>query len=226
MHSRWPKKISPEFVVLDVIPLVPCQYRESEERRSRQAVESLIPEQAKDWCTRRTVASWEYPSECPRIPFSFRGVLDVRATAINEERELAATRALADLAKEGVADSVCRAYGVTQLKFGREYLIPKPFDPRVLMWEVSSVAEAVIQMITCKGEVFFLPTPASTANRRPKIWTRSRSARHTCPSLRYHTASGDVRSSRFSTLPRSRLSTRRKMKPVRIRARIFRSNRN
>ena len=60
-----------EFIVLDVIPLVPCQYRESEDRCSRQAVESLIPEQAKGWCKRQTVASWEYPSECPRIPVHF-----------------------------------------------------------------------------------------------------------------------------------------------------------
>ena len=114
------------------------------------------------------------------FPFIFRAAPDVRATALNEERELAATRALADLAKEGVPDSVCRAYGVTQLKFGRECLIPKPFDLRVPMWEASSVAEGVMRMITRKEEVFFLPAPASTSNLRRKIWTRSRSARHTC----------------------------------------------
>jgi malate dehydrogenase (oxaloacetate-decarboxylating)(NADP+) len=59
--------------------------------------------------------------------------------------KLAATRALADLAKEDVPDSVRRAYGMEQLEFGREYLIPKPFDPRVLVREASAVAEAAIR---------------------------------------------------------------------------------
>ncbi len=79
------------------------------------------------------------------FPFIFRGALDVRATAINEEMKLAATRALAALAKEDVPDSVCRAYGVERLSFGREYLIPKLFDPRVLVWEASAVAEAAMR---------------------------------------------------------------------------------
>ena len=76
----------------------------------------------------------DYPNQVNNVlgfPFIFRGALDVRATAINEEMKLAATHALADLAKEDVPDSVCRAYGVPRLQFGREYLIPKPFDPRV-----------------------------------------------------------------------------------------------
>ncbi len=79
------------------------------------------------------------------FPFIFRGALDVHATAINEEMQLAATHALADLAKEDVPDSVCRAYGVERLHFGKDYLIPKPFDPRVLIWEASAVAEAAIK---------------------------------------------------------------------------------
>jgi malate dehydrogenase (oxaloacetate-decarboxylating)(NADP+) len=58
--------------------------------------------------------------------------------------KLAATRALAALAKEDVPDSVCRAYGVERMKFGPDYLIPKPFDPRVLIWEASAVAEAAM----------------------------------------------------------------------------------
>src|SRR4051795_8533745 len=90
----------------------------------------------------------DYPNQVNNVlgfPFIFRGALDVRATAINEEMKLAATRALADLAKEDVPDSVCRAYGVARLQFGREYLIPKPFDPRVLMWEASAVAEAAMR---------------------------------------------------------------------------------
>jgi malate dehydrogenase (oxaloacetate-decarboxylating)(NADP+) len=90
----------------------------------------------------------DYPNQVNNVlgfPFIFRGALDVRATAINEEMKLAATRALANLAKEDVPDSVCRAYGVERMKFGREYLIPKPFDPRVLMWEASAVAEAAMR---------------------------------------------------------------------------------
>ena len=79
------------------------------------------------------------------FPFIFRGALDVHATAINDEMKLAATRALAALAKEDVPDSVCRAYGVEHMKFGPDYLIPKPFDPRVLIWEASAVAEAAIK---------------------------------------------------------------------------------
>ena len=79
------------------------------------------------------------------FPFIFRGALDVRATTINEEMKLAATRALANLAKEDVPDSVCRAYGVARLEFGPDYLIPKPFDPRVLVWESSAVAQAAME---------------------------------------------------------------------------------
>jgi len=85
----------------------------------------------------------DYPNQVNNVlgfPFIFRGALDVRATTINDEMKLAATRALAALAKEDVPDSVLRAYGVDRLEFGREYIIPKPFDPRVLIWEASAVA--------------------------------------------------------------------------------------
>lgn len=78
------------------------------------------------------------------FPFIFRGALDVHATAINEEMKLAATHALAALAKEDVPDSVCRAYGVECLRFGPDYIIPKPFDPRVLVWESAAVAKAAM----------------------------------------------------------------------------------
>ncbi len=79
------------------------------------------------------------------FPFIFRGALDVHATAINEEMKLAATHALAALAKEDVPDSVCRAYGVECLRFGPDYIIPKPFDPRVLVWEAAAVARAAME---------------------------------------------------------------------------------
>jgi malate dehydrogenase (oxaloacetate-decarboxylating)(NADP+) len=90
----------------------------------------------------------DYPNQVNNVlgfPFIFRGALDVRATVINEEMKLAATRALADLAKEDVPDSVCRAYGVVRLEFGADYLIPKPFDPRVLVWESAAVAQAAME---------------------------------------------------------------------------------
>ncbi|MGB7493249.1 MAG: NADP-dependent malic enzyme [Candidatus Acidiferrum sp.] len=94
-------------------------------------------------CTGRT----DYPNQVNNVlgfPFIFRGALDVHATAINEEMKLAATHALADLAKEDVPDSVCHAYGVDRIRFGPEYIIPKPFDPRVLVWEASAVAKAAM----------------------------------------------------------------------------------
>jgi malate dehydrogenase (oxaloacetate-decarboxylating)(NADP+) len=90
----------------------------------------------------------DFPNQVNNVlgfPFIFRGALDVRATTINDEMKLAATRALAGLAKEDVPDSVLRAYGVERLAFGREYIIPKPFDPRVLIWEASAVAQAAME---------------------------------------------------------------------------------
>jgi malate dehydrogenase (oxaloacetate-decarboxylating)(NADP+) len=90
----------------------------------------------------------DYPNQVNNVlgfPFIFRGALDVRSKAINEEMKVAAARALAKLAREDVPDEVCRAYGVEQLRFGREYLIPKPFDPRVLIWETVAVARAACE---------------------------------------------------------------------------------
>jgi len=95
-------------------------------------------------CTGRS----DYPNMVNNVlgfPFIFRGALDVHATAINEEMKLAASHALADLAKEDVPDSVCRAYGVERFAFGPDYIIPKPFDPRVLVWEASAVARAAME---------------------------------------------------------------------------------
>jgi malate dehydrogenase (oxaloacetate-decarboxylating)(NADP+) len=89
----------------------------------------------------------DYPNQVNNVlgfPFIFRGALDVRATTINDEMKLAATRALASLAKEDVPDSVLRAYNVDRLEFGRQYIIPKPFDPRVLICEASAVAQAAM----------------------------------------------------------------------------------
>lgn len=90
----------------------------------------------------------DYPNQVNNVlgfPFIFRGALDVRARAINEDMKIAAARALADLAKRGAGDSVAKAYGQTYFKFGPEYIIPKPFDPRVLVWESAAVAEAAMR---------------------------------------------------------------------------------
>jgi malate dehydrogenase (oxaloacetate-decarboxylating)(NADP+) len=87
----------------------------------------------------------DYPNQVNNVlgfPFIFRGALDVRARAINNEMKMAASHALAKLAKEDVPESVLKAYGVSSMSFGREYLIPKPFDPRVLTWEAPAVAKA------------------------------------------------------------------------------------
>ena len=89
----------------------------------------------------------DYPNQVNNVlgfPFIFRGALDVAATGINEQMKLAAARSLAQLAREDVPDSVIRAYGGKPFKFGREYLIPKPFDYRVLLWEAPAVAQAAI----------------------------------------------------------------------------------
>ncbi len=90
----------------------------------------------------------DYPNQVNNVlgfPFIFRGALDVRAKAINEEMKFAASKALAALTKEDVPDSVLRAYGLESLKFGRDYIIPKPLDPRVLLWESPAVAEMAMK---------------------------------------------------------------------------------
>ncbi|MBN2644731.1 MAG: NADP-dependent malic enzyme [Desulfuromonadaceae bacterium] len=89
----------------------------------------------------------DYPNQVNNVlcfPFLFRGALDTHATAINDEMKMAAVKALANLAKEDVPDSVLRAYGNTKFSFGRDYLIPKPFDPRVLLRVAPAVAKAAI----------------------------------------------------------------------------------
>lgn len=78
------------------------------------------------------------------FPFLFRGALDTHARAINDEMKMAACLALASLAKEDVPDSVRKAYGGVEIKFGRDYLIPKPFDPRVLLHVAPAVAKAAM----------------------------------------------------------------------------------
>ena len=87
------------------------------------------------------------------FPFIFRGALDVYATGINEEMKMAAARALAALAHEDVPDSVLLAYGQESIKFGKDYLIPKPLDPRVLLWVAPAVAEAAMQSGVARRQI-------------------------------------------------------------------------
>jgi malate dehydrogenase (oxaloacetate-decarboxylating)(NADP+) len=90
----------------------------------------------------------DYPNQVNNVlgfPFIFRGALDVRASTINEEMKIAAAMALAALSREDVPDVVLKAYGLTRLEFGREYLIPKPFDPRVLLHVAPAVAAAAMR---------------------------------------------------------------------------------
>jgi len=109
----------------------------------------IMPDEAKQARPDAIVATGrsDFPNQVNNVlgfPFIFRGALDVRAKQINDEMEMAATRALAALAKEEVPEVVTRAYGGDSLKFGPEYLIPKPFDPRVLLWVAPAVAWAAI----------------------------------------------------------------------------------
>jgi malate dehydrogenase (oxaloacetate-decarboxylating)(NADP+) len=89
----------------------------------------------------------DYPNQINNVlgfPFIFRGALDVRARAINDEMKLAATRAIAALARENVPEAVETAYGDERFRFGRDYLIPKPFDPRIMLWVAPAVAGAAM----------------------------------------------------------------------------------
>jgi malate dehydrogenase (oxaloacetate-decarboxylating)(NADP+) len=98
----------------------------------------------------------DYPNQVNNVlgfPFIFRGALDVRASTINDEMKMAATRALACLAKEKVPEMVLNAYGGTDFSFGKEYIIPKPFDPRVL-WKVApAVARAAMETGVAKNPI-------------------------------------------------------------------------
>ncbi len=98
----------------------------------------------------------DYPNQVNNVlgfPFIFRGALDVRAKAINMEMKLAAAHALAALAREDVPDSVLRAYGLDSLAFGTEYIIPKPLDPRVMMWVAPAVAKAAMETGVARRQI-------------------------------------------------------------------------
>ncbi len=109
----------------------------------------ILPDQVRAVRSDAVIATGrsDFPNQVNNVlgfPFIFRGALDARATQVNEEMKMAATRALAALAKEDVPESVSRLYGLRSVKFGPDYLIPFPFDPRVLLWVAPAVAWAAV----------------------------------------------------------------------------------
>ena len=129
----------------------------------------------------------DYPNQCNNVlgfPFLFRGALDVRATEINEAMKVAASTALAQLARGDVPDAVAKAYGVTSLHFGPEYLIPKPLDPRVLLWVAPAVARAAMPPAYSATDQRSAPLRRRVSDRSPPA-TRAcgpdRSAPRTAP---------------------------------------------
>ena len=110
----------------------------------------------------------DYPNQVNNVlgfPFIFRGALDVRARAIDEGMKVAAARALAELAKEDVPDSVLRAYGLDRLEFGPEYLIPKPVDPRVPLRVAPAVAAAAMASGVARNPIDIASYTEQLANR-------------------------------------------------------------
>jgi malate dehydrogenase (oxaloacetate-decarboxylating)(NADP+) len=119
----------------------------------------------------------DFPNQINNVlgfPFLFRGALDVRARAITEGMKIAAARALALLAHEEVPDCVLAAYSVPSLSFGPEYLIPTPFDPRVLFWEAPAVARAAMQEGVARKNIDIKQYPAQLEKRRKHCIRRCR----------------------------------------------------
>jgi malate dehydrogenase (oxaloacetate-decarboxylating)(NADP+) len=131
----------------------------------------------------------DYPNQVNNVlgfPFIFRGALDVRARTINHEMEIAATKALAALAKEDVPDSVLRAYGLGQLQFGPEYIIPKPFDPRVLIWEAAAVAEAAMSTGVAQLKIDLDEYKDQLSRRLGRTYEVMQSVRHRAKAAQRH----------------------------------------
>src|SRR4051812_12561902 len=98
----------------------------------------------------------DFPNQVNNVlgfPYIFRGALDVRATTVSEEMKVAAAEAIARLAREDVPDQVLRAYGRQRMRFGRDYIIPKPFDNRVLYWVAPAVAQAAIKSGVARDKI-------------------------------------------------------------------------
>ena len=112
-------------------------------------IPEILPEEVKATRSDAIIATGrsDYPNQVNNVlcfPFIFRGALDVCATTINDEMKIALVHALADLAKEETPEAVVAAYGGEELKFGKEYLIPKPFDPRLIIKLAPATAQAAM----------------------------------------------------------------------------------
>ncbi len=111
----------------------------------------------------------DYPNQVNNVsgfPYIFRGALDTQATEINEEMKLAAARSLAELAREPVPVEICDAYGVKELTFGIDYVIPKPVDPRIIEWETTAVARAAMESGVAKAPIADLDAYARSLRER------------------------------------------------------------
>jgi len=134
----------------------------------------IMPQDAKEArpdCIIATGRS-DFPNQVNNVlgfPFIFRGALDVKARVINEEMKIAAANALAQLAKEPVPDEVKAAYGGADLKFGPEYIIPKPLDPRVLYWVAPAVAKAAMDSGVAKSPIKDFDQYKAELQKRLKI---------------------------------------------------------
>ncbi|MFN8373026.1 MAG: NADP-dependent malic enzyme [Anaerolineae bacterium] len=133
LKPEWLKKMAPNPIIFALANPTP----------------EIMPEVAQQVRPDALIATGrsDYPNQVNNVlgfPYIFRGALDVYAQQINEDMKIAATKALVSLSQEDVPDSVLSAYGLTTLKFGRNYLIPKPLDPRVLLWVAPAVAQAAI----------------------------------------------------------------------------------
>lgn len=120
----------------------------------------------------------DYPNQVNNVlafPYLFRGALDVYASTINDEMKLAVTHALARLAKEPVPQEVLKTYGLKSLSFGREYLIPKPSDPRLLAVVATAVARAAIESGVARREIEDWDAYAASLTRRVKTQSKPES---------------------------------------------------
>jgi len=114
----------------------------------------------------------DYPNQINNVlgfPFIFRGALDVRATTINEEMKLAASKALASLAKDPVPDPVLKAYNIESLTFGKDYIIPKPLDPRLISCVASCVAKAAMDTGVARRPISDWDAYRTTLDRRLSV---------------------------------------------------------
>ena len=131
----------------------------------------ITPEEAhavRDDCIVATGRS-DYPNQVNNVlgfPYIFRGALDVRATSINMEMKVAATHALADLAREDVPDEVAAAYQGSRPRFGREYIIPVPFDPRLITVVPAAVARAAMETGVARKPIVDMAAYQATLSAR------------------------------------------------------------